>query len=215
MCMKKYGYLFGLCLILWLCSKPLVAQQVVTDDVAAQMISKINATAKQLKSMSCSFVQTKTLKMLHSKMVSQGVMYYKQPALLRWEYTSPYQYVFVLNGQRVVMRNSKRTDVIDIKQNKIFQQITQIMMSSFTGECLTDKSNFKVEMMKDGDWWIANLTPEKKELKQMFASICITFDSKALMVTQVELKEKSGDHTLIVLKNVRKNEAIDAHVFEE
>ena len=43
--------------------------------------------AHSLKSMQADFVQTKTMKMLGDKMVSNGKMYYQQSDKLHWEYT--------------------------------------------------------------------------------------------------------------------------------
>ena len=73
------------------------------DNVSAQSVSEdkireqIESTATNMKTMQCDFVQTKYLRMLNDKMVSNGKMYYQQSDKLCWEYTSPYSYSFVLN----------------------------------------------------------------------------------------------------------------------
>ena len=76
-----------------------------------QIRQQINQAASQMKSMQCDFVQTKHLKMLNDKMVARGKMYYRQGNQLRWEYVTPYAYTFILNNNKVLLKNSRRNDV--------------------------------------------------------------------------------------------------------
>ena len=73
------------------------AQTKVSAAQAKTMIAKINAAAAKIRTIQCDFQQTKTLSFLNDKMVSKGVMSYDHAGKLRWEYTSPYSYVFIIN----------------------------------------------------------------------------------------------------------------------
>lgn len=189
------------------------AQKTVTSAEQQTMVKKIEQTASSIKSMQCTFKQEKSLKLLGDNMVSNGKMYFKQGNKLRWEYTSPYSYIFVINGQKVMMKNGSRKDVIDVKSSKLFQEIARIMMSSITGKCLSDKKDFKVTMTKKDKMWIAKLVPQKKEMKAMFSAINLMIDSEKNMVTQVSLVEKTGDTTNIQLKAIETNGTIDEKLF--
>ena len=179
----------------------------------AQVIQKINQAALAMKTMQCDFVQTKHLKLLNDGMVAHGKMYYQQPNKLRWEYTSPYAYIFILNDDKVLLKNRQRNDVIDVKQNKLFREIARIMMSSVVGDCLADSKNFKTTIATVSGEWIATLVPQRKDMKQMFQKMLLHFNQKKAFVTRVELVEKNGDKTVIDLKNVRTNETIGAQQF--
>lgn len=179
----------------------------------AQIKQKINQTASALKSMHCDFVQTKHLKLLNDKLVSKGKMYYQKSDKLRWEYVSPYTYTFVLNADKLLLKNQKRNDVIDVKQNKMFKEIARIMMNSVVGNCLSDDKTFKTSLAATSTEWIATLIPLRKDMKQMFQKIILHFNKQKSMVAQVELIEKNGDKTLIELKNTVLNETIDAKMF--
>lgn len=186
------------------------AQQKVND---AKVIQQINAVATHMKSMQCDFVQTKYLKMLNDKMVSKGKMYYQQSNKLRWEYTSPYSYAFVLNGNQVLISKGKRNDVINVNQSKMFKEIARIMMNSVVGNCLTDKKDFKVSLAASGTDYIATLYPQQKQMKQMFQKIILHFNKAKSTVSKVELVEKKGDKTIIELKNVKTNASINGKIF--
>lgn len=197
-------------LITIICLQNHVAAQQVNEAQAKQEISQI---AAKLKTMKCDFVQTKQLKMLRDKMTSKGKMYYQQSNKLRWEYESPYTYVFVLNDSKVVLKNSKRNDVIDVNQNKIFREIVRIMMNTVVGKCMTDDKDFKVSITISPTEYIATMVPLRKDLKQMFNTIVLHFNRQSKMVSQVELMEKNGDKTIIELKNVQTNISIPTNLF--
>ena len=179
----------------------------------AQIRQKIAVAAQTMTSMQCDFVQTKQLKMLNDKMVSEGRMYYSQKDKLRWEYVKPYQYTFIMNGDRVLLKNKERSDVIDVRQNKIFREIANIMLNSVVGNCLNDDRSFKTSITTAGGQWVATLLPQRKDMKQMFQKIILHFDQQLPTVSRVELVEKNGDLTTIDLKNIRKNETIAPRTF--
>ena len=189
--------------------QPVLAQKVTQGQVKQQ----ISQAAAAIKSMQCDFVQTKQLKMLNDKVVSKGKMYYLQNDKLRWEYSSPYKYIFILNGSKVQLKNDKRNDVIDVEKNKVFKEIARIMMSSVVGDCLNDTRSFKTTIADAKTHWLATLVPQRREMKQMFNSIKLYFDKKRLMVTRVEVIEKNGDKTIIELKNVKTNGQIASSIF--
>lgn len=188
---------------------PLSAQQLTEE----QIKQKVNQTASAMKTMQCDFVQTKHLKMLNNDFVSHGKMYYQQSNKLRWEYTSPYSYTFILNNDQVLLKNKQRNDLIDIKQNKLFREIVRIMMSSVIGNCLTDDKNYKVSVAAIGNEWVATLLPQRKDMKQMFPKLILHFNAKKSVVNNVELYDKNGEKTIIELKNIRINETIPSNMF--
>ena len=180
----------------------------------ATVLSEISAAASSIKTMQCDFVQTKSLKLLGDKMVSKGKMWCQQPNMLRWQYDSPYTYTFILNDIKVAVKKGNHSDVIDVNKNKMFKEIARIMMNSVLGKVLTEKTDFKASVTKNGQYFIVTLIPQKKEMKQMFTSIILHYDTKLKLVTQVEMHEKNGDSTLIELQNIKKNATVNASLFK-
>ena len=179
----------------------------------AQIRQAITQAASAMKTMQCDFTQTKHLRMLNDKMTSKGRMYYQQTNRLRWEYTSPYSYTFILNDDKVLLKNAQRNDVIDVNKNKLFREIARIMMNSVVGTSLTDDKSFKSTIATNGSEWTATLLPQRKDLRQLFQKIILHFNRTNAMVKQVELIERNGDKTVIELNNIRTNEKISADMF--
>ncbi len=200
-------------LILALTCSAVMDAATLTAQQKKDVITKISAKTSSLKTMSCTFTQTKYLSMLSDKMVSQGKMDYKQPNKLRWEYTTPYKYTFILNGAKVYVAGSSRKDVIDTNSNKIFKEIARIMMNTVTGQALASPADFTTDVADGGTLWQVTLVPRKKDMKKMFARIVLSFDKKTLMVTEINIHENNRDRTDIKLKNVKTNTAINENLF--
>lgn len=206
--MKKIvSILFMLLCVVSVTAAPLNAQQ--KQDV----IGRINKAASGLKSMSCTFTQTKYLSLLSDKMVSEGKMYYKQPNKLRWEYITPYQYLFIFNGTKVYVGNKSRKDVIDTNTNKVFKEVARIMMSTVTGTALSNSSDFSIDVADGNTQWQITLVPKKKEMKKMFSKIVLLFNKSNLMISEINIYEKNNDRTNIKLKNIKTNGAVNETLF--
>lgn len=177
------------------------------------IIEKINMANSQMKSLECSFVQTKHLAIFNDEMVSKGKMYYQQPGELRWEYISPYSYTFILSGNKVLLKNDDRVDVIDVDKNKMFKEIARIMMNSIVGKCISDNSSFDVEIEDSADEFIATLLPLKRDMKQMWTKLLLYFSKENFGVNKVIMYEHSGDYTVITLHDVRQNIPLDDDTF--
>lgn len=194
---------------------PLIAmgQTKLNAQQQKQVIAKIEHAAAATKTMQCSFTQTKRMKMLSKKMVSKGVMYFKTPTKLRWQYTSPYTYTFLMNGDKVRMVSGRSTQNVDVKRNKVFRQITNIILNSITGGNLSRSADFSVSLYKQGASYYAVLYPKKKELKQIYKYIKLVFNASLTAVTTVEMVEKTGDTTVVSLQNIKVNKPIDEKYF--
>ena len=178
-----------------------------------QIRQRISQAASVMRTMQCDFVQTKDIRMMNDRMVARGRMYYQQPDRLRWEYVAPYTYTFILNGDKVWLKNQQRSDVIDTKGNRLMGEIARIMMNTVVGKGLTDDKDFQTTLTETPTEWTVTLMPRRKDMRGLFRKIVLHYNRQQTMVWMVELTGKNGDKTTIELKNVRKNEAVDANLF--
>lgn len=209
--MKKSVYTIIMSLLV--CCLPAIQASPLTPAQKKDVISRINSTASSLENMTCSFVQTKHLSLLSDKMTSKGSMHYSQPGKLRWEYTSPYSYLFIFNGSKVYVGNKSKKDIIDTETNKVFKEVARIMMNTVTGKALSDTSDFTVEVDDAKSFWEITLVPKKKEMRQMFSKIKMFFNKKDLMIAELNIIEKNNDNTSIIFSNTVTNKTINANLF--
>lgn len=185
----------------------------LTPQQKQQAVETISKAVSAMKSMQCTFVQTKHMAMLDDRMVSYGTMHYRQPDRLRWEYTRPYSYLFIFNGAKVYVGNKARKNVIDTASNRLFREIAGIMMSTVTGKALTDSEAFDMDIDGGEKEWHVTLVPKKKEMKRMFHKVVLVFNRADAAISAVELYEKNGDKTEIRMSGLAQNTQIDEAVF--
>jgi outer membrane lipoprotein-sorting protein len=171
------------------------------------MKTRIEEASRKMTTLVCRFTQVKTLSILNEEMRSEGKLYYQRDRRLRWEYLSPYRYLFLLNDNTLVMQTEDSRQVVDVQAGGFFREIIQVMMNGISGSGLSDLKRFDIRYyQRQGDTpWEVHLLPRQRDLKQLFSVIRLVFDAGDYSVVQVELKEPGGDTTLFHLLDKQVN----------
>jgi hypothetical protein len=202
--MKLYRYLFlGLLAMTFGLHADAQKLTKVPAGQAQRMIGIINRTSSSIRTIQCDFVQVSDMSFMDDKAVSKGKMSFNASGSLVWQYNSPYKYTFSINNGQVTTKSGGKTQSIDLRNNKMFQNIATMMMNSVSGKCLSNGRDFKVVMYASKKEWVAYLYPQKADFKKMFASVRLHFNQIRRMVQQVEMIQKNGDNIVITLSNVK------------
>ena len=153
--------------------------------------------------------------MLTEPSVSEGTMHFVSPDRLRWEYTTPYAFALIVNGDRIVKVTDGKTEVLEGNSGKMYQGIVSVIMGSASGKNLFDATMFDVALFDDGACWKAEMTPKRRDMKRMFSQLVFHFDKKTRTIDHVEFLEPKGDKTVIRFEGKRLNEAINENIFKE
>ena len=189
-------------------------QTKLTKEQEKDVLEKMEKSSNALHSLQCDFVQSKRMKILNKDMISKGVLYFKKPDKIRWQYTTPYDYTFIMNGDKVQIKSTKSTKNIDIQGNKIFRQVTSIILNTITGGGLKNSPDFDVELFKLNDVYFAKMRPKKREVMQVYSSIEVYFNAPLTMVESIKMIEKSGEYTVVKLISPKVNNPINENVFK-
>lgn len=189
-------------------------QTKLTKEQEKDVLEKMEKSSNALHSLQCDFVQSKRMKILNKDMISKGVLYFKKPDKIRWQYTTPYDYTFIMNGDKVQIKSTKSTKNIDIQGNKIFRQVTSIILNTITGDGLKNSPDFDVELFKLNDVYFAKMRPKKREVMQVYSSIEVYFNASLTMVESIKMIEKSGEYTVVKLISPKVNNPINENVFK-
>lgn len=183
--------------------------------MSASEITSFKATvekeAKNIKSLKTDFVQYKHLDFLSKDIETSGKMYFKQPNLLNWQYTKPYQYSIVFKNNKVYINDQGNKSTVDAK-SKMFEKINKLIVGSVSGNMFDDKE-FTITYFKNKDFNIVKLTPKTAAIKKYINQIDLHFPMSDTTVSEVKLTEPSGDFTRIVFKNKQLNAKIDDSIF--
>lgn len=165
----------------------------------------IEQMAASTTSIKADFKQEKYLSILSNKIDSEGVILFKKPNLLRWEYKSPFEYIIVLNGNEIMIKDQGKVNAFDIGGSQAFKEVNNLIINSVQGNVL-DTEQFHIEYYESEVLYLAKLTPKDAKMKQFLQGIDIHFDKKDFSVSKVKLIESEGDYTLITFFNKKLNE---------
>lgn len=175
---------------------------------------RLNFTAAAQKTISIKsdFTQEKVLSMLSEKIVSKGKFWFKKENRVRMEYTHPYQYLMILNKDKVYVKDGQKESKLSTRSNKVFQQINKIMIDCMQGTMLNN-SDFKTRIFENKGQSLVELVPVSKGLKELFRAITVTIENKDFSVSVIEMQELSGDNTIIRFINKDLNAEIQDKLF--
>ena len=169
------------------------------------------ATQKTL-TIKSNFVQEKNLSMLAEKIVSKGKFWFKKDNLVRMEYNQPFQYLMIINKDKVFVKDGQKENKVSARSNKLFQQVNKIMIDCMQGTTLSNP-DFKTRVFENKAAYLVELIPIVKGLKELFKNINVVVDKKDYSVNSIEMQEVSGDNTIIRFVNKELNTNLQDALF--
>ena len=206
--------MYAICsLLLCVTMSAQTSYQAATEAQKKEIVDKITQAANAMKTMQCDFTQEKELSFMNDKVVSEGKMYYKQPNKIRWEYTKPLAYVFAMDGKNIIMDAGNNQTTVPARSSKMFSSMSDIIIGGVSGAGLIDSPDFSAVFSVGSNDYRITLTPLKKEVKDLFDHIQLYVNKPDSRIQKVELVEKGGDKTLILLKNMQLNVTVNDEIF--
>jgi outer membrane lipoprotein-sorting protein len=163
-------------------------------------------------SIESSFTQEKVLTALTEKITSTGKFWFKRSNKVRIEYIKPYTYTMIMNGDKMLFRDDQKENRVNVRSNKLFQQVNQIMIDCVQGTVL-DSKDFNVGVFEDERTYLLEMVPTSRSLREFFSTIVLKVDKKDFTAASIEMNEKSGDSTTIVFKDKKLNTQFSDAVF--
>jgi outer membrane lipoprotein-sorting protein len=177
----------------------------------------IRKAAATVKTIDTTFVQTKTLKILKKPLVSRGVMAYRRPSDLRWEYQSPLQTLLLVHGGNV-RRLIKHGDtwVTDSSAKLEAMKIVLGEINLWLDGNFTSSKTFKPELRasQPGQAGEVVLVPLDPSLAKIISRITITFAERPGTVSAIDIYEENEGVTHIAFESPRFDGAIPDQRFE-
>ncbi len=178
------------------------------DALKQNLVRNNNAT----QSISADFRQVKNMKMLNDKVSSSGKFYYKKNNRIRIEYTSPFQYILIMNAGSIIIKDGSKTSKMNTRSSKSLQSANKIMMDCMTGSVFNNK-DFKVAAYENRSQYLLQMTPLASSMKSLFSHIDIYLEKSDYSVSKLLLNETGGDFTDMNFINRKKNVSLNDALF--
>lgn len=211
--MRKYPLTLLCCLLLLGSPARLLGQSFKPMTDTKILAEKLKDNALATKSISSVFVQEKHMKMLQDMVKSTGKFYFLQPDKIRIEYTNPFQYLLIMAGGNVIIKDGKKTTRMNIRNNKAMQSVNQVLMDCMRGTVFANP-DFTAKTWASATQYRIGLTPKTAELKEYLSNIDIYINKADFNVTKLIMKEPNGDHTDMIFSHTQNNISLSDALFK-
>jgi outer membrane lipoprotein-sorting protein len=178
----------------------------------SESLESIRKTAEQVKSISASFVQEKHLVILKKPLISKGLLYFKKPDALRWEYQSPI--ASILMSYRGKTARFLKRDGVFIKDIGSHIQVMQVVLNEITnwlGGRFNEGNNFVAKLEKTG---LVVLRPSNPQMTKMISHIEILLSEQPGLIESVTIFENKKSFTKLVFQNTKLNDTLEPSLFQ-
>jgi outer membrane lipoprotein-sorting protein len=173
---------------------------------------KFATESAKVLSITSDFKQDKTLTALTETITSSGKFRFKRNNKVRIEYVKPFAYLMIMNGDKILVRDNAKENAINVKSNKLFQQVNRIMIDCVQGTIL-DSKDFTTKVFENDKEYLLEMVPSSKALREFFQTIMLSVDRSDYSVKSIKMNEPTGDTTTISFINKKLNEPVSDAVF--
>jgi outer membrane lipoprotein-sorting protein len=201
-------------LLLFLCLNYCVsAEKFTAVDDEKVFMQQYKSVSDRIKTLEADFIQEKEIVLLTNKLLSTGRMIFRNDNRLKIEYFKPNAFIFSMYDGKITIKDGERAaSSMTVKNNRLFEQISQITMYAINGK-IFDSKNFIPTVMENKNSYLIILIPKSKELKKYYTQLDLHISKETFMIEKTVMKETSGDETVMIFKNIRTNNAISDEAF--
>ena len=169
---------------------------------------------QSMQSFSSDFKQSKELSFMNKPLISTGKFYYQKEDKLRWEYLEPIQYLMLINGEQIRIKEDGKVKNYSSSVNEIFKTVKEIILGCISGDILNN-TDYSASYFENNELFEVSLQPKKKELQSFMKEVHIYIERDKNTLSHLVLVDGSGDKTTIEFVTPSINQAIPAAVFEK
>lgn len=166
-----------------------------------------------LQSIQSDFSQTKHLSLLTDKITSKGKFYYRKEDKVRIEYTTPFQYLVVMNGGQMMVKDEQKSTKVNTRSSKTMQSVNRIMLDCMRGTVFSNP-DFKVSAYENGSSYLLSLSPANDAIKKLFKQIDVYLTRSGFDVDRLTMTEQGGDFTDMDFSHTQHNIALNDALFK-
>lgn len=181
-------------------------------DISAFQNSLASANSK-VNTIKSDFSQVKEMSLLAEKINSNGKFYFQKEDKVRIQYTEPYDYLLIMNGTRLLVKDEQSTNKINTRNSKMMQSVNRVMVDCMQGTVFNNP-DFSVKAYSNTNTYLLQMTPVDVTMKQLFDQVEVYIAKDSYDVEKLIMQESGGDYTIMKFTNIKHNTALNEGLFK-
>jgi outer membrane lipoprotein-sorting protein len=185
-----------------------------TPDVGEQL-HRLEKKMADFKSMRTDFTQEKSLAVFKKKIVLKGRIFVQKPNRVAWHVDRPVKYSVLITDKFIRQwdEDTDKVQEISLSGNPVFRIVLKQMTAWFSGSFSSLQEEYYVRIVQQQPFIIEFAPKEKNFAKKVIKSVTVTFREDEKYLSQITIRELSGDVTTIIFENTLLNIPIDERFF--
>jgi outer membrane lipoprotein carrier protein len=202
--MKK---LYIICLMSMGLALPLCSQ------TADEIVNGIQQKYETLNNLSAQFTQIMVSKAFSHQEIEKGIVYFKRPGKMRWEYKEPEKKLLVSDGKTIYwyLVEDKQVQIMNLDEWKSEQ--TPILYLSGRGKLKDDFNIEKAEIMKTLDEGNIQLKLTPLHQESDFQSIMLEVNPTRYIIRRMMIIDLLENITVYIFEDINENQALPEKLF--
>ena len=186
----------------------LLSTVVYADDLNT-IVSRLQKTYEGIQDIQADFVQFTTSAAIKQTHKADGVVYFKKPGMMKWEYKSPNKDIIVSDGIDIWVYQH---DIGQVMIGNALASGTSIS-NNFLAGIGNLKKDFDIELAeKENATYLLKLNP--KTPQPNVQRLYIAVDKKTFLVTKTIVYDMLGNETKVVFENIKSNKSLPNNMFK-
>jgi outer membrane lipoprotein-sorting protein len=192
----------------------ILASRCPAAEERAESLEHVRKAFSTVKSIRTDFTQEKRMKILARPLVSEGRFFYRSPADIRWEYTSPVRSILLMDGGDV--KRYTWRDPAWVRERGAGLEAMRFVLQDISGWVSGDfesSRHFRAEL-ESGPYMRVVLIPRDPAIGSFIEQVVLTLSSRPGVLKSVEIIEGPTNSTLIEFQNTEINVPFPQGLFQ-
>jgi outer membrane lipoprotein carrier protein len=178
-----------------------------------ETVSQLQLMYEQTRDFQADFIQETTVKSIRKTDVEAGVVYFKNPRQMLWDYKKPKVKKLIINAQKAWLYLPQDKAVYTQESEKIFKSEALIKFLSGLGK-LSDDFTIKYATSGATDQsgnYLLQLYPREKGASYQY--LLMTIAKNDFHILQVSFDDVMGNSTVLKFSGIKMNSGISSKLF--
>lgn len=190
------------------------SDQLYSKEQEISFLKKFDQVQEETITMISNFTEKKELTLLDKPAISHGILYYKRPNQILWEYQKPDIKKFLLTGDHLLSYYPKEKKAEQISIKRFRSHVFKFFCIGQLSKDLKDYYKMEVSNNQNQKNVLMTLWPRKRKLKKRIDHLKLWIDRDVHQLTRLQYVEVDGDKTTINFDNLRVNSEIPPSTFQ-
>jgi outer membrane lipoprotein carrier protein len=179
-----------------------------------ETVNRLQRIYEKTQDFQANFVQETTVKSIRKTDVEEGIVYFKNPKQMLWDYKKPKTKKLIINSQKAWLYLPQDKSVYTQESDKIFKSEALIKFLSGLGKL---KDDFTIKYAapgaidKDGNY-LLQLFPREKGASYQY--LLMTVEKNNFHILKVSFDDVMGNSTYLKFSGIKMNAGLSSKLFQ-